>query len=106
MMIPLKMLTGVESNDGFKFDFHLGLSQKFNVGSSWYFSNSQPSNFSLNAMFSPNMSPLNMSKVNMINVKKDINGRMEVMGNYYITDSIAFKVEGMLQSANLAEAHL
>ena len=57
-------------------------------------------------MFSPNMSPTNMSKMNFINAKKDISGKLEFNGNYFLSDTLALKAEGFFPSDDVANAHI
>lgn len=82
LMVPIKMMTHCEALDGLRFDINGAISEKLQLGGSWNFSNTKPSNFSLNAMFSPNMSPFSADGMNFINVKRDVLGKMEFMGNY------------------------
>ena len=106
LMLPVKMLTNVEQIDGLRFDVNLGLTQKFQLGASWNFSNRQPSNFSLMTMFSPNMSPQNMNRMNFINAKKDVTGKLEFNGNYFLTDTISLKAEGYMPNENVEASHV
>jgi hypothetical protein len=101
LMIPIKMLTQCEKLDGLRFDVSGGLSEKFQLGGSWNFSNTKPSNFSLMAMFAPNMSPYATDGMNFINVKKDVLGKMGFVSNYHLTKSLSFKAEGFFP--NLSE---
>lgn len=106
LMMPIKMLTSCEQLDGLRFDIAGGLSEKFQLGGSWNFSNTKPSNFSLNAMFSPNMSPYSAEGMNFINCKKDVGGKMEFVGNYHLTNSLLFKAEGFFPNENIEGAHI
>lgn len=47
-MMGLKMLTMADPSDGMKIDFMVPLSQRFNLGGSWAFSNTKPNKFELN----------------------------------------------------------
>ena len=58
------------------------------------------------AMFSPNMSPTNMNKMNFINAKKDVTGKLEFNGNYHITDTLSVKAEGFCQSEQIEHSHI
>jgi hypothetical protein len=48
--MALKILTMVEPLDGIKFDFMAPLSQRFQVGGSWNFSNTKANKFELLTM--------------------------------------------------------
>jgi len=47
MMMGLKILTMQEPLDGIKFDFMMPISQRFQLGGSWVFSNTKTSRFEL-----------------------------------------------------------
>lgn len=106
LMIPIKMLTQCEAIDGLRFDISAGLSEKFQLGGSWNFSNTKPSNFSLMTMFSPNMSPYSQDGMNFINCKKDVGGKLEFVGNYHLPKDISFKAEGFFPNENVDSAHI
>lgn len=106
MIIPLKMLTSIQANDGLKFDINLGLSPKFQLGASWEFSNKTPSNFSLSTMFMKQQTPSNMNSMSFINARKDSTGKMEVNSQYYLTDSISLRCESYFPSENLEQNHV
>ncbi|CAI2373374.1 unnamed protein product [Moneuplotes crassus] len=106
LTIPIKMLTTCEALDGIRFDFSMGLSEKFQLGGTWNFSNTKPSNFSLMTMYSPNMSPVNQEGMNFINCKKDINGKMELVANYHILKDLIFKAEGFFPNDNMEASHI
>lgn len=84
----------------------MGLSEKFQLGGSWNFSNTKPSNFSLSTMFSPNMNPYSDTGMNFINCKKDVSGKMEFVSNYHIANSLMFKAEGFFPNENIEGAHI
>jgi hypothetical protein len=52
MTMGLKMLTMVEPIDGIKLDFMAPLSQRFQLGGSWNFSNTKPNRFELQTALS------------------------------------------------------
>jgi|Laugresu1bdmlbdd_1035124.scaffolds.fasta_scaffold175028_1 hypothetical protein len=52
LMMGLKMLTMGDPTDGMKFDFMVPLSQRFNLGGSWNFSNTKPNKFELHTALS------------------------------------------------------
>jgi len=106
LMIPVKMMTTCEALDGIRFDFNMGLSEKFQIGGSWNFSNTKPSNFALTTMYSPNMNPYSQEGMNFINCKKDVNGKMEFVTNYHLLKSLTFKAEGFFQSDNVDQSHI
>lgn len=106
LMIPIKMMTMCEAIDGLRFEINGGLSEKFQLGGAWNFSNTKPSNFSLTAMFSPNMNPYSAEGMNFINCKKDVGGKMEFVSNYHITNSLTFKTEGFMPNENIDGAHI
>lgn len=105
LIIPIKMLTTCEVLDGIRFEVAGGISEKLQLGGSWNFSNSKPSNFSLNAMFAPNMSPY-AETMNFINCKKDVGGKMEFVSNYHLTKSLSFKAEGFFPNENVDASHI
>lgn len=47
LMMGLKMMTMMEPLDGFKVDLMLPLSQAFQLGGSWNYSNTKPNKFEL-----------------------------------------------------------
>ncbi len=106
LMIPIKMLTMCEALDGIRFDFSMGLSEKFQLGGTWNFSNTKPSNFSLMTMYSPNMNPASQEGMNFINCKKDVNGKMELVANYHILKDLIFKAEGFFPNDNMEASHI
>ena len=106
LMLPIKMLTTCEALDGIRFDCSMGLSEKFQLGGSWNFSNTKPSNFSLTTMYSPNMNPYSAEGMNFINCKKDVSGKMEFVSNYHILESLSFKAEGFFPNDNVEASHV
>lgn len=106
LMIPVKMLTTCEALDGLRFEMSMGLTEKFQLGGSWNFSNSKPSNFSLTTMFSPNMNPYSDTGMNFINCKKDVGGKMEFVSNYHLSNSLTLKAEGFFPNENVDSSHI
>lgn len=108
LMMPIKMLTMNEGLDGLKFDINLGLTPKFQLGGSWNFSNSpkQPPNFTLMAMYSPNMSPTNMGKMDFVNLKKDIAGKLEFNSQYFLSDTVSLHAEGYFPNETIEMSHI
>ncbi len=108
LMMPIKMMTMSEGLDGLKFDINLGLTPKFQLGASWNFSNNpkQPPNFTLMTMFSPNMSPQNMGRMDFINIKKDVAGKMEFNSCYYLADTLSLHCEGYFPNDTVEMSHI
>jgi len=67
LILPIKMLTTCENLDGLRFEVAGGVSERLQLGAAWNFSNTKPSNFSLSAMFAPNMNPYSDEGMNFIN---------------------------------------
>jgi hypothetical protein len=105
MMLPIKMLTGAENNDGLKIDINLGLTQQFQIGLAWALSNKNPASVSLSAM-AMFADPRTSSKMSYMNCKKDTGGVMELNSQFYLTDSISFKVEGLLPNDQVEMSHI
>ena len=51
-MMGLKMLTMSDPLDGMRLDFMVPLSQRFNLGGSWNYSNTKPSKFEMHTALS------------------------------------------------------
>jgi len=104
-MIPIKIYTGMEANDGLKFDVNLGLSMNFQMGFSWALSNRNPASFSLStmAMFTD---PRTSQKMSFINCKKDIGGKMEFNTQFYLSDSVSLKFEGFMPNEQIETSHV
>lgn len=106
LMMPIKMMIMQESLDGLRLDIAAPISSSLQVGGSWNFSNSKPSNFSLNAMLHSQHSPMSNEGMSFINCKKDLLGKMELVGGVSLTDSLSFKAEGFFPNQSVDAAHI
>jgi hypothetical protein len=106
LMIPIKIMTQCEALDGLRFDVSGGLSERFQLGGSWNFSNTKPSNFSINTMLHSKMDQFSNDGMNFINCKKDVVGKMEFVSNFHITSDLTFKAEGFFPNANVETSHI
>ena len=100
---PLRMLSMCEQLDGLRFDVAGGLSEKFQLGTSWNFSNTKPSNFTLITTFSPNGSQQNMDSANVIHCKKDAGGKLEFVGIYHLMKGLSLRTEGFFPNENVGK---
>jgi hypothetical protein len=117
MFMPIKMMTMAESLDGLKFDIAAGISPKFQLGASWFFSNSKPANFSLMTTYtgipdsvidammnhvpgSPPPSPPNQDEISVIQAKKDSGGRLEFHSQYPLGAGLSLRGEGLMAKAD------
>jgi hypothetical protein len=77
----LKIFTYFDNVDGFKFDVMAPLSQKFQVGGSWVYSNTKSNKFDLNCVLTstPPSGNQMMSQDDMsfISTRSDSTGRLE-----------------------------
>jgi hypothetical protein len=74
------------------------------MGASWALSNKNPPNFTLMSMLMLS-NPQSMSKMNFINCKKDIGGKMEFNSQFYLTDSVSLKFEGYMPNEQIETSH-
>lgn len=75
LLMPIKMMSMVQSIDGFRLDLNMGVSQAFQMGGSWSISNTKPSHFSLNsAVILNNPSPF--EEPQMVQATQDSSGRV------------------------------
>ena len=79
----MKMMSMMESHDGIKFEFNLPLSQTFQAGMGWSFSNSKPPKFEVNTVLTfvdaEKMGPFaNPDEMSMLQVRTDSTGFMEL----------------------------
>lgn len=81
MSMGLKMLTMVDPVDGIKFDFMAPLSQRFQLGGSWNFSNTKANRFELStALSSLSGNPMMQDDVSFISTRSDSSGKLEFSG--------------------------
>lgn len=72
------MLTMVEPLDGVKFDFMFPLSQRFQAGASWVFSNTKANKFEMQGILSSlNENPMMGDEMSYIQAKTDSLGKLE-----------------------------
>lgn len=98
MSIPLKMMSMVEPLDGIKFDFNLPLSQTFQTGFGWNFSNTKPAKFELTSVLSfvdpEKMGPMmNPDEMSMIQVRTDSTGFFEAHTKFNLGNGFSFNPE-------------
>lgn len=106
--MPLKMLTMQDAFDGMKFDVMLPLSQRFNLGGSWAFSNSKPNKFELHttltSMAASNQ--MNQDEVSFVSTRSDASGRLELNGQYSVMKDVTLRAQGFFMDSDINKAHL
>ena len=75
--MSLKMLTMAEPLDGIKFDFMAPLSQRFQIGGSWNFSNTKANKFELHTVLSSLSNNPMGDEMSFIQSKTDSTGKLE-----------------------------
>lgn len=81
-MMGLKMLTMADPTDGMKLDFMVPLSQRFNVGGSWAYSNTKANKFELHTALSSliGANPMNQDEMSFVSTRSDSTGKLEFSG--------------------------
>ena len=107
MSMGLKMLTMVEPVDGIKFDFMAPLSQRFQLGGSWNFSNTKANRFELStALSSLSANPMMQEDVSFISTRSDSSGKLEFSGSLSLGNNISLKSEGFFMDPDPQKSHL
>ncbi len=104
----LKMLTMADPTDGIKFDFMAPLSQRFQLGGSWVFSNTKTSKFELmtglSSMSSGN--PMMQDDVSYVSTRSDSSGKLELSGSLNLGNNFSLKSEGFFMDADIQKSHV
>ena len=108
LMMGLKMLTMGDPTDGMKFDFMVPLSQRFNLGGSWNFSNTKPNKFELHTALSSMSAnnPMNQDEVSFVSTRSDASGKLEFSGQYSLIKDLSLRAEGFFMDADVNKSHL
>lgn len=100
------MLTMVDPIDGVKFDFMAPLSQRFQLGGSWVFSNTKTSKFELSAALSSLGNPMMQDEMSFVHTRSDSTGKLELSGSLNLGNNISLKTEGFFMDSDLAKSHV
>lgn len=79
------------------------LSQRFQLGGSWVFSNTKTSKFELNTALS-SMSgghPMMQDEMSFISTRSDSNGKLELSGSLNLGNNFSVKTEGFFMDADI-----
>lgn len=106
MSMGLKMLTMADPVDGVKFDFMAPLSQRFQLGGSWNFSNTKANRFELSTALSSMGNPMMQDEVSYISTRSDSSGKLEFSGSLSLGNSLSLKSEGFFMDPDPAKSHL
>ena len=98
MSIPLKMMSMTEPLDGVKFDLNLPVSQTFQAGFGFNFSNTKPSKFELTTVLSlvdpKKQGPFgNPDEMSMIQARSDSTGFLEVHSKFCLGEGYSISPE-------------
>jgi hypothetical protein len=98
MNVPLKMMSMHENLDGVKFEANLPLSQTFQTGLAWVFSNTKPAKLEVNTMLSlmdpSKAGPLaNPEEMSMLQCRTDSTGYMEFHSKFFLGNGISISPE-------------
>lgn len=104
----LKMLTMADPVDGMKLDFMVPLSQRFNLGGSWNFSNTKPNKFELHTALSSlsGQNPMNQDDMSFVSTRSDSTGKLEFSGQYAIGSGYSIRSEGFFMDSDIAKSHV
>jgi len=102
-IMPLKMMTMADPLDGMKFDVMMPLSQRFNLGGSWVFSNTKPNKFELQCALSSLSAgnPMNQDEVSFVSTRSDATGKLEFSGQYSIIKDLSLRAEGFFMDSDM-----
>lgn len=104
----LKMLTMADPHDGMKLDFMVPLSQRFNLGGSWAFSNTKANKFELNTALSSlsAQNPMNQDDMCFVSTRSDSTGKLEFSGQYSVGHGVSVRSEGFFMDADITKSHV
>ncbi len=107
LMMSLKMLTMVEPLDGIKFDLMAPLSQRFQIGGSWNFSNTKSNKFELHTVLSSlSSNPMMGDEMSFVQTKSDSTGKIEFSGQLNLGTNLFARTEGFFMDADVQKSHL
>mmetsp|Transcript_37005 Transcript_37005/g.27355 ORF Transcript_37005/g.27355 Transcript_37005/m.27355 type:complete len:278 (+) Transcript_37005:237-1070(+) len=109
MNLSLKILTMVEPLDGFKFDFMVPFSQRFQLGGSWNFSNSKANKFEVQSAFTSMPSGNSLAaqeEMSFVSARKDSTGRLEANGNVNLGKGWSLKPDMFFMDNDTSKAHV
>ena len=109
MMMGLKILTMQEPLDGIKFDFMMPMSQRFQLGGSWVFSNTKTSRFELQTALSSLGSGnpmLAQDEMSFVSTRSDSTGRLEMSGSLNLGNQWSLRSEGFFMDSDVQKSHL
>jgi Eukaryotic porin len=107
-MMGLKMLTMADPLDGMKLDFMLPLSQRFQLGGSWLFSNTKASKFELHTALSSlaAANPMNQDEMSFVSTRSDATGKLEFSGQYNLGKGMSVRSEGFFMDADINKSQV
>jgi hypothetical protein len=106
-MMGLKILTMQDPIDGVKFDFMAPLSQRFQLGGSWIFSNTKTSKFELSAALSSMSShPMMQDDVSYVTTRSDSTGKLEMSGSLNLGNNFSLKTESYFMDSDVQKSHV
>ena len=104
----LKMLTMSDTFDGMKLDFMVPLSQRFQLGGSWNYSNTKASKFELHSALSSlsGGNPMNQDEMSFVQTRSDSTGKLEFSGQYNLGKGVVLRPEGFFMDSDITKAHI
>lgn len=102
------MLTMEDKSDGVKFDFMFPLSQRFNMGGSWSFSNTKANKFELHTGLSSlsAQNPMNQDEMSFVSTRSDSTGKLEFSGQYNLGKGFSLRSEGFFLNKDINQSHV
>lgn len=97
---PLKMMTMVQPNDGFRFDFAIPFSQSFQTQLSWALSNKKPAEFECMAMIAGGGSMMDEDAMSMIQAQTTSSGRSTLVVQKPLPYGLKLNIETDMGSAD------
>lgn len=100
----LKAMSFLEPVDGIKFDFMAPLSQRFQVGGSWVFSNTKTNKFELNSALSSmsgNNPMASQDEISFVSTRSDSTGKLEFSGQLNLGNGFSMRPEGFFMDSDI-----
>ena len=110
LMMGLKIVSMMEPLDGFKFDIMAPVSQRFQLGGSWNFSNTKANRFELNttltSMPSNPHSMMSQDEMSFVSTRSDSTGKLEMQGIFNLGGGFSVRPEGYFMDSDIAKSHV
>jgi len=97
---PLKMMTMVQPNDGFRFELAIPFSQHFQTQLSWVLSNKKPAEFECMAMLAGGGNMMMEDEMSMIQAQTTSSGRSTVVIQKPIGNGVKLNIETDMGAAD------